>query len=222
MRISKHPEERRNEILDTAEMLFVTKGYTKTTVNDILEAIGIAKGTFYYYFQSKEEVMDAIVLRFTAFGVEAAKAVASDPKLNAHEKMFRIIMAQHPDPGRKEQMIDQLHQVSNAEMHQKSLVETILQLTPVLTEVIEQGVAEGSFRTPYPREVVEFLLVSSQFLFDEGIFQWQPQELMSKALAFTHIIETTLGAKPGSFGYLLEKLGQGQINPQDKGEETDE
>lgn len=222
MRISKHPEERRNEILDTAEMLFVTKGYTKTTVNDILEAIGIAKGTFYYYFQSKEEVMDAIVLRFTAFGVEAAKAVASDPKLNAHEKMFRIIMAQHPDPGRKEQMIDQLHQVSNAEMHQKSLVETILQLTPVLTEVIEQGVAEGSFRTPYPREVVEFLLVSSQFLFDEGIFQWQPQELMSKALAFTHIIETTLGAEPGSFGYLLEKLGQGQINSQDKGEEADE
>lgn len=46
MRISKEAEERRNEILDTAEMLFFTKGYTKTTVNDVLQAIGIAKGTF--------------------------------------------------------------------------------------------------------------------------------------------------------------------------------
>jgi AcrR family transcriptional regulator len=61
MRVIKEPEERRNEILDTAETLFFTKGYGKTTVNDILQAIGIAKGTFYYYFKSKEEVMDAVL-----------------------------------------------------------------------------------------------------------------------------------------------------------------
>lgn len=58
MRFSKKPDERKNEILDAAEMLFGTKGYSKTTNNDILNEVGIAKGTFYYYFQSKEEVMD--------------------------------------------------------------------------------------------------------------------------------------------------------------------
>ena len=208
MRISKKPEERRNEILDVAEMLFSTKGYSKTTVNDIVQMIGIAKGTFYYYFQSKEEVMDAIVMRFIDIGVEAAKVIASDPNLNAPEKIFQIIMAQNPDENRKEQMIEQLRQVNNAEMHQKSLVETILQLTPVLADVIEQGIAEGSFKTPYPKETVEFLLVSSQFLFDEGIFQWQPHELLQKAIAFAYIMETTLGAETGSFGYIPGKYEQ--------------
>lgn len=213
MRITKKPEERKNEILDAAEMLFTTKGYSSTTINDILQVVGIAKGTFYYHFQSKEEVMDAIVMRFIDIGVRAAKAVASDPNLTATDKIFHILMAQKPDAERKEQMIEQLHQVNNAEMHQKSLVETILQLTPVLTEVIEQGIAEGSFQTPYPKETVEFLLVSSQFLFDEGIFEWEPQELMQKAVAFTHLIETTLGAETGSFSYLLGMLAKGSENP---------
>lgn len=209
MRISKKPDERKNEILDAAEMLFGTKGYSKTTINDILNEVGIAKGTFYYYFQSKEEVMDAIVGRYIEAGVEAAKAVVTAPGLTAHEKLLGILMAQKPDTGRKEQMIDQLHQINNAEMHQKSLVETILQLTPVLTEVIEQGIEEGVFQTAYPRETIEFLLVSSQFLFDEGIFEWEPHERLQKAAAFTSIMEKTLGAEEGSFSYILGVIGQG-------------
>ncbi|RJE89687.1 TetR/AcrR family transcriptional regulator [Paenibacillus sp. 1011MAR3C5] len=209
MRISKKPDERKNEILDAAEMFFGTKGYAKTTINDILNEVGIAKGTFYYYFQSKEEVMDAIVGRYIEAGVEAAKAVVSALGLTAHEKLLGILMSQKPDTDRKEQMIDQLHQINNAEMHQKSLVETILQLTPVLTEVIEQGIEEGVFHTAYPRETIEFLLVSSQFLFDEGIFEWEPHELMRKAAAFTSIMEKTLGAEEGSFSYILGVIGQG-------------
>jgi len=55
MRIVKEYDERRNEIIDTAKKLFITKGYNKSSVNDILNEIGIAKGTFYYYFASKEE-----------------------------------------------------------------------------------------------------------------------------------------------------------------------
>src|SRR5699024_235198 len=208
MRISKDPDERRSEIIDAAEMLFTTKGYASTTINDILKEVGIAKGTFYYYFQSKEEVMDAVVMRFIEMGVKAARNIACDPNMKAPEKLFQIIMAQRPDPqsdgNKKEEMIDELHEIDNAEMHQKSLVETILKLTPVLTKVIEQGIEEGSFQTHYPRETVEFLLVSSQFLLDEGIFQWEPEERLQKAVAFVHIIETTLGAEKGSFAYIFE------------------
>lgn len=208
MRISKSPEDRKKEIVDVAEELFTTKGYSQTTINDILRKIGIAKGTFYYYFKSKEDVMDAIVERFIEIGVNAAEKIAADPTLKAPEKILQIIMAQNPDESGKDRMIEELHQVNNAEMHQKSLVETIVQLTPILTKVIEQGIREGTFKTPYPKETVEVLLVSSSFLFDEGIFQWEPAELMQKAIAFTYILETTLGAEKGSFSYLLKKLGQ--------------
>lgn len=207
MRVSKSPEERKKEILDVAEELFTTKGYAETTINDILQKIGIAKGTFYYYFKSKEDVMDAIVDRFIEIGVRAAENIAQDSTLKAPEKIFQIIMAQNPDDSGKGKMIEELHRVNNAEMHQKSLVETILKLTPILTKVIEQGIDEGTFNTPYPKETVEVLLVSSGFLFDEGIFQWEASELIQKAIAFTYILETTLGAEAGSFSYLLKKLG---------------
>lgn len=209
MRISKDPIERRNEILDTAERLFISKGYAKSTVNDILQEIGIAKGTFYYYFKSKEEVMDAIIIRLTEKYVGRAKEIADHPNLSANEKLFRMLMPDEPD-AHKEQMIEQLHEVENAQMHQKSLVETILKMTPVMTAVVEQGIKEGIYHTPYPREVIEFILVSSQFLFDEGIFKWEPQELKQKAIAFIWLIETALGAEKGSLSFIAQLIEQNQ------------
>lgn len=207
MRIVKEYEERKNEILDAAEMLFISKGYTKTTVNDILQAVGIAKGTFYHYFKSKEEVMDAVIMRMIDTGLEAAKKIAVDSKLTVQEKLFHMIMAQRPNKeNNREKMIEELHHVNNAEMHQKSVVESIRFLSPVLAEVVEQGVNEKVFETPFPRESVEFLLTSSQFLFDEGLFHWQPHEILHKAKAFIYIMEKILGAEKGSFDYIFQVL----------------
>ncbi len=203
MRILKEPEERKAEILDTAEILFNSKGYDKTTVNDILNEIGIAKGTFYYYFKSKEEVMDAIIMRIIDRGVKAAEVIAEDSKLTVQEKMLQILMSQGPESGKKEQVLEQLHQAENARMHQKSLVQTILKLTPILAKVIEQGIEEGLFFTPYPKESIECLLVSSEFLFDEGLFHWEPEELMRKVNSFICMTERTLGAKEGSLSYIM-------------------
>ncbi len=207
MRVTKDPKERRNEILDTAEWLFTTKGYTKTTINDILQEIGIAKGTFYYYFKSKEEVMDAIIMRLTGMYVSKAKEIAARTDLNANEKLLQIFMGNRQDE-KKEQMIEQLHEVENAQMHQKSLVETILQMTPVLTGILEQGINEGVYKTLYPREVVEFLLVSSNFLFDEGIFKWKPQEIQQKGNAFVWITATLLGTDKDNVSFFANLFDQ--------------
>ncbi|WPK10910.1 TetR/AcrR family transcriptional regulator [Lysinibacillus louembei] len=207
MRIVKEHEERRTEILNTAQTLFATKGYTKTTINDILQAIGIAKGTFYHYFKSKEEVLDAIIERIIQADVAKAQHIASDSTLSAMEKIFAILLAQAPqqDPY-KEQLIEHFHQPDNAEMHQKSLVQAIVHLSPILTEVIEQGIEENIFHTNYPQETVEFLLVSAQVIFDDGFFQWQPEEMLQRATAFVQLIERALGAKEGSFQKMLDIL----------------
>lgn len=61
MRIVKEASVRRNEILDAAEQLFVTKGFDETSTNDILEQVGIARGTLYYHFKSKEKILDAMI-----------------------------------------------------------------------------------------------------------------------------------------------------------------
>lgn len=207
MRIVKEYEERRKEILETAELLFLTKGYTKTTVNDILKEIGIAKGTFYHYFKSKEEVMDEIIMRIIKEDVTKAKRIVSNPDIHVLDKLFKILMEQSPKSGDvKEKMIEQFHQPNNAEMHQKSLVQSIIHLSPVLTEVLEQGIEEGIFYTPYPQETIELLLSSAQVIFDDGLFQWKPEEMMRRAKAYIKMMEVSVGAKEGSFDYMIEVL----------------
>jgi len=207
MRIVKEYEERRKEILETAERLFITKGYTKTTVNDILKEIGIAKGTFYHYFKSKEEVMDEIIMRIIKEDVAKAKVIVSNPNIPVLEKLFRVLIEQSPKSGDvKDKMIEQFHQPNNAEMHQKSLVQSIIHLSPVLTEVLEQGIEEGIFSTSYPQETIELLLSSAQVIFDDGLFQWKPEEMMRRAKAYIKMMEVSVGAKEGSFNYMLEVL----------------
>ncbi|BCD23400.1 TetR family transcriptional regulator [Bacillus cereus] len=207
MRIVKEYEERRKEILETAERLFLTKGYTKTTVNDILKEIGIAKGTFYHYFKSKEEVMDEIIMRIIKEDVAKAKVIVSNPNIPVLEKLFRVLMEQSPKSGDvKDKMIEQFHQPNNAEMHQKSLVQSIIHLSPVLTEILEQGIEEGIFSTSYPQETIELLLSSAQVIFDDGLFQWKPEEMMRRVKAYIKMMEVSVGAKEGSFNYMLEVL----------------
>lgn len=63
-RVTKPPQERRDEILKTALALFMEKGYENTSVGDIVEKIGVAQGLFYYYFRSKEEVYRAAMEKY--------------------------------------------------------------------------------------------------------------------------------------------------------------
>ena len=81
MRVVKEAEERRNEILDVAEKLFGTKGFDQTSTNDILNEIGIARGTLYYHFKSKEEILDAMIERIDKQLVAKAKMIAGNKEI---------------------------------------------------------------------------------------------------------------------------------------------
>ena len=170
MRIVKEPEERKNEILDAAERLFAAKGYEESTVNNILETVKIAKGTFYYYFKSKEEVLDAIIRRRNDVGMVKAKAIASDPHLSPVQKIIAVIMAQQPQNPAEEEFLPVLHEPANAQLHQKVLIDCVIRLTPVLTDIVEEGIKQGLFSTAYPKESVEILLTSGLIIFDDAYF----------------------------------------------------
>ena len=202
MRILKEPTERKNEILDAARDLFFSKGYENTTVNDILKQVGIAKGTFYYYFESKERVMEAIITRSTQSLNDYASGIADDPSLSVPEKLMRIFTMGFPEAEQKQRMVMEFHRNGNAEFHQRSLVQTVLALSPSLEQIVKQGISQGIFSTPYPRECVESLLISTQFLFDEGLFHWKPEELPRKIEAQIFLMEKTLGAQEGSLRFI--------------------
>lgn len=169
-----------------------------------MNELSIAKGTFYYYFKSKEEVMDAIIMR-TAKMIEAyAESVAAEANLTVQQKLIKIFSMNFPQWEHKAQMIQELHQPENIEMHQKSLTQTVLKLTPAPTKIAEQGIKEGLFATPYPKECIANFLVSTQFLLDEGLFHWEPQELQRLVQAQLYIMERSMGAAEGSLQSLLQ------------------
>jgi AcrR family transcriptional regulator len=206
MRITKKHDVRLNEIVDAAEMLFTSKGYETTTVNDILEKVQIGKGTFYHYFKSKGDVMDAVINRMMESIEKCANAIANDSALTVNEKIRDAILSMNVSDGVGKVVIEELHKPSNAQMHQTSITRTMQVVAPILAGIVEQGVQEGVYKTPYPLETVEFLLVANQFIFDSGIFQWSKEEMVVRALAFVRMMELSLCAAEGSFGFLLENL----------------
>lgn len=65
MRVSKDPEVRRQEIVNTAGRLFQKQGIAKTSITEIARQMGVAKGLVYYYFSSKDELVEAVIDDFT-------------------------------------------------------------------------------------------------------------------------------------------------------------
>ena len=75
-RIPKLAPQRRAEILDTVWRLFTTRGFQSTSVEDILTEVGIAKGTLYYHFSSKEEILRVLIARTVDGIADRARAIA--------------------------------------------------------------------------------------------------------------------------------------------------
>ena len=95
-RITKAPDERRGELINAAQVLFFSKGYEKTSINDIVKAVGVAKGLFYYYFDSKQAILEALVANMTGQIVMLVTKVIETPNLSAVEKweqMYEISSA---------------------------------------------------------------------------------------------------------------------------------
>ena len=93
MRVVKEAEERKEEILDAAEKLFAAKGFDNTSTGDILDAVGIARGTLYYHFKSKEEILDGVIGRITSRLIENAGEIVRKKELPVLERLTKVILS---------------------------------------------------------------------------------------------------------------------------------
>ena len=204
VRIVKKAKERRLEILKTARHLFQTKEYEKTTMQDVMDHLSIAKGTIYHYFKSKEELLEAVVENIVDENIEQMQLVTSEMKGNALEKI-RILIGLGSVAANNNEVLDHLHQLGNSGMHTKLLAVALIKQAPFYGELIRQGCEEGIFHTDAPLESAEFILSSIQFLTDSGIYPWTQEDLARRVRAFPGLIEVQLKAVPGSFQFMLDQ-----------------
>ena len=208
-RISKAPEERRLEIVETAERLFREYGYANCSVEMIIREIGVAKGTFYYYFKSKEEILGAIVDQTLDQIVEQAGQVADEPTLDALAKMQMLLAGAQVGDVDTHDLAEMMHLPENRELHELSNIQSVLRLSPIFARIVEQGIQEGVFETAHPLECVQFLLTGAQFLLDGGLFKFSEEETRTRRIVAQDIIEKALGARPGSFGFMNPDTSKG-------------
>lgn len=199
VRIVKEHDERKNEIIDTAERLFAIKGYEQCSVNDILTEIGIAKGTFYHYFKSKEEVLDAVIDKATELIAERVSEVANNKNISFDDKVLQIFLAMKIENQMEEGLLEEMHKVENTLMHQKSLVSIMEVLTPILTQVVEEGNQSGTFHCEYPEQFIQIFLSSAITLLDDGIFRVAPEKEQGLFIALVAVLEKMLGVEEGRF-----------------------
>ncbi|MBO5237710.1 MAG: TetR/AcrR family transcriptional regulator [Lachnospiraceae bacterium] len=197
MRVVKEAEERRNEILDVAERLFGTKGFDNTSTNDILNEIGIARGTLYYHFKSKEDILDAMIERMTGQLVAKAKVVSEKKELPVLQRLTMMIMALNVDNDLGREVMEQVHRAQNALMHQKMRERLLAGVNPLITGLIEEGIEQGIFHTDYPAEVVEMTMLYSNMAFD-ALSEYSEEERQRKIAAFIYNLERLLGMEQGS------------------------
>lgn len=205
MRVVKEAQERRNEILDVAERLFSTKGFDATSTGDILNEVGIARGTLYYHFKSKEEILDAMIERITCDLVRKASAIAENESIPVLDRLVQTILALNLNNDLGEMVMEQIHKPQNALLHQKMQSRLLAEVNPMITGIIRDGIEEGIFQTAYPEGMVEMTMLYSNTAFDE-LAEDTPQEREKRILAFTYNVERMLGMQEGSLMQSMQKI----------------
>ena len=159
-RISKDPEERRQELIDTAMRLFLEKGYEQTSVSDIVKEINVAQGTFYYHFKSKTDILEAVGEKFIDKIINKIQHIANRKRIDEAERLDDIIDYFSLFYNANKEIVNYIHSESNIVLHQKLGRKTLTKLLPILTKVIEEGVEKGRFNVTYPAETAEFLILA--------------------------------------------------------------
>ena len=154
--VKKSPDEWRKEILNAAQSLFISKGYEETAVSDIMEKAGGAKGMFYRFFKTKEEVMHALGNQMF-FENNPFEAVRGRDDLNGLQKIKSLLALNQSDTERNRINMQAVSILKDPHILAAAVEENRRVLTPLWLELLEEGKNDGSIKTEYTKELSELL-----------------------------------------------------------------
>lgn len=192
-------KNRKDEILSVAYNLFITKGYDNTSVDEIIEKVNIAKGTFYYYFTSKEEMLDEVINKMINEEIIEAKKVVLMP-IPIEQKVVGIVTSLRPKSNELN-IVETLNNDNNIKMHMKYNKRIIDEATIILKDVVLEGIDKGGFNCTNIEERIKLLLKMSNDTFDDNNFTNKDVEV------YIDMVEKLLGANPGTMSFISTLIG---------------
>lgn len=176
MRISKDPDVRRHELIDAARILFLEKGYGRTSVSDIVRVVGVAQGTFYYYFKSKNDILEAVSQLIFDLLEKDIGAVFSKQSKDAlgriNDMLNRLFVFRRSLDG----LLELLHEESNIVLHNKLTEKTQERLTRMFTSALKDGVRAGEFSISHPDETAELLSSMMHYVWHLPLMEGERRE----------------------------------------------
>lgn len=161
----KTGEQRKKEILITALNLFCQKGYDKTPIQLILDTVGIGKGTFYYYFKSKEEIIDAIIEDCFFSDLDIIQKITYDTTLSALEKINQVVSYRQKKiqstTSMRSKVTSIIFRPENLTLQHKFIQHFLAKNKDLYTHIIEQGNQEQTMQAKFPQKTSELLLLNS-------------------------------------------------------------
>lgn len=204
-----------NEILDCAHALIYSTGYEGMSIQDICTRLGMSKGAFYHYFESKPALMEALLNRTSQQAVDLIFPILDDPHLPALEKLTKFY--DHANNWKADQkpymmaIFQAWYKDENAIVRQKLTANFSERFKGPLTRVVQQGIREGVLTPIDPEmaaEVVYTLMMQmsdscGHLLLELTTNPEASEEALASRMeavvhAYTDAIERVIGAKPGS------------------------
>lgn len=206
-RVIKKHDVRKKEFLNTAQELFFSRGYEQTSVEAIIKKIGLSKGSFYYYFKSKEDLLDQLTIRMSEKILKEIQKVVQREDLNATEKLNQTYQVagnvKLKNIALMKVLLNTLYDEKNIFFRHKIFSNSAKLIIPEFSKIIQQGVAEKKFHTPYPEEAAKLIFEIANIFFETVpsliLSREQGRENIDKLVreyqVYEHFIERMIGAR---------------------------
>ena len=192
------------KILDALQQLLEEKSIRHISVSEIAEKAGIGKGSIYYYYPSKDAIVDALIRRSYEQPLLTAKSLSSRTDISSFTRMAMLFQACR---NSSVVFIRQKHRSETsaqdlALLHQKYFNYLVSELKPVLTEIISQGIACGEIHFDYPAALSEIALIVLAVKLDNSLVPSTPEEIEDTLKGLISLLEKGTGVPAGTLDYL--------------------
>lgn len=187
---NKYPEETVNLIIGVSLKLFMEKGYENTSIQDIIDHLGgLSKGAIYHHFKSKEDILNAVGEQVGSENARMLSLIRDDSSLNGYQKLRKIFQTAVTNTNQEKIFAAAPNLMKNSRFLVMQIEEIFKIVVPDYVQpILEEGRADGSIKTDYPKELGEVILLLMNIWMNPLVIETDAESMLRKL----HFLDTML------------------------------